>query len=304
MDLTYLIVAVFGMCVLRPCSSLPAASAAAAAAAAPTPTPSPPSLQVAAAEPAGRNDKRSRSLFQSPPQAPHQYHLHAGGAVDLYDDVMDDLPYYMQHQQHQHQQHQEQQQLLQQDPTGGEDDLRTIDGGGDDDDNAIGQDIMRLSSRARPAKPDSPVYFIRLPPQPYMYVPGYGYVSQPTRLEPPPFTQRPHSPFLNLPLSYVSNAKPVGIYTLPQQHHNQQQQQQHLQSVRPPKPNRRPQPSPTQPPPPPPPPQQQQHQHQPDSPIYNLDKGPYVFNGRPTDVFLLQSAYDNLYSEVLQNIYP
>jgi len=297
MDLTYLVVAVFGMCVLRPCSSLPAAAVAAAAAAAPTPTPSPPSLQVAAAEPAGRNDKRSRSLFQSPPpQAPHQYHLHAGGAVDLYDDVMNDLPYYLQHQQHQHQQ----QFLLE--PTG-EDDLRTIDGDGDD--NAVGQDMMRLSSRARPAKPDSPMYFIRLPPQPYMYVPGYGYVSQPTRLEPPPFTQRPHSPFLNLPLSYVSNAKPVGIYTLPQQHHSQQHQQQQQQqqlSVRPPKPNRRPQPSTTPPPPPPPPPHQQQHQ--PDSPIYNLDKGPYVFNGRPTDVFLLQSAYDNLYSEVLQNIYP
>lgn len=299
MDLTYLFVAVFGMCVLRPCSSLPAAAAAAA----PTPTPSPPpSLQVAAAEPANvHNDKRSRSLFQPPP-APHQYHLHAGGGgggpVDLYDDVMDDLPFYLQHQQ----QHHHQQQLLQE-PTD-EDDLRAAV-----DDNAVDQDL-RLSSRARPAaKPDSPVYFIRLPPQPYMYVPGYGYVSQPTRLEPPPFTQRPHSPFLNLPLSYMSNAKPVGVYTLPQQHHNQQQhqqyqpqqqhhqQQQHQQQNRPQKPNRRPQPSPTSLPTP-------SQQQQPDSPIYNLDKGPYVFNGRPTDVFLLQSAYDNLYSEVLQNIYP
>lgn len=302
MDLTYLVVAVFGMCVLRPCSSLPVATTAAAA---PTPTPSsPPSLQVAAAVPANHNDKRSRSLFQSPPQAPHQYHLHAGGAVDLYDDVMDDLPYYLQHQQQPPQlqlQHQQQQQLSLQNPAD-EDELRTVD-----DSNAVDQD-MPLSSRARPAKPDSPVYFIRLPPQPYMYVPGYGYVSQPTRLEPPPFTQRPHSPFLNLPLNYVSNAKPVGIYTLPQQHHSQQhnqyqhqhqQQQQHLPG-KPQKPNRRPQPSSTPSPPPPPPPQQQQ----PDSPIYHLDKGPYVFNGRPTDVFLLQSAYDNLYSEVLQNIYP
>ncbi|KAL5244062.1 hypothetical protein ACI65C_011472 [Semiaphis heraclei] len=302
MDLTYLVVAVFGMCVLRPCSSLPAVATAAtattAAATAPTPTPSsPPSLQVAAAIPANRNGKRSRSLFQSPPPAPHQYHLHAGGAVDLYDEVMDDLPYYLQHQQQQHQQ-----QLSLQDPTD-EDELRTVD-----DNNAVDHDL-RLSSRARPAKPDSPVYFIRLPPQPYMYVPGYGYVSQPTRLEPPPFTQRPHSPFLNLPLSYVSNAKPVGIYTLPQQHHNQQhnqyqhqqQAQQHLPG-RPQKPNRRPQPTSTPPPPPPPPPPPQQQQ--PDSPIYHLDKGPYVFNGRPSDVFLLQSAYDNLYSEVLQNIYP
>ncbi|XP_050433169.1 uncharacterized protein LOC126841024 [Adelges cooleyi] len=141
----------------------------------------------------------------------------------------------------------------------------------------LDEDEELLSGRARPVKPDSPVYFIRLPPQPYMYVPGYGYVSQPTRLEPPPFMQRPTSPFLNLPLEYMSNAKPVGVYTLPQQAR--------------PKPQRRPQPA-----------IQSQPQHQ--SNVYNLNKGPYEFNGRPTDVFLLQNAYDNLYSEVLQNIYP
>ncbi|XP_050542975.1 uncharacterized protein LOC126906411 [Daktulosphaira vitifoliae] len=135
-----------------------------------------------------------------------------------------------------------------------------------------------LSNRGLPAKPDSPVYFIRLPPQPYVFVPGYGYVSQPTRLEPPPFLQRPTSPFLNLPLEYVSNAKPVGMYTLPQKPQKQNK----------PKPQRRPPTTTTAP----------------DSNIYNLNKGPYDFNGRPSDVFLLQSAYDNLYSEVLQNIYP
>lgn len=278
MDLTYLVVAVFGMCVARPCRSLPTAAAA------PTPAPSEPSLQVAA-EPAN-NSKRSRSLFQPPPSPRQYHHLQGGGGgggIDLYGEVMDDLPAYLQ---------QYQQQQLQESAAAADDGLRT-------DDNDVEDQDLRMSSRARPGnKPDSPVYFIRLPPQPYVYVPGYGYVSQPTRLEPPPFTQQQHSPFLNIPLSYVSNAKPVGVYTLPQQQHPFQYQQQQQQFSGRPKPFKRPQLSPptTKPPPPP--------QQQPDSQIYNLDKGPYVFNGRPTDVFLLQNAYDNLYSEVLQNIYP
>lgn len=282
MDLTYLVVAVLGMCVVPCCSSLPAATATAAT----DPTPTPSSSQVAAdAEPADHHHgKRARSLRFL--QSPHPYH-------DLYDDAINDLPQLYDGAQ--------------------QSDLRLRTTAAGDENDVVEQD-PRAASRARPQKPDSPVYFIRLPPQPYMYVPGYGYVSQPTRLEPPPFTQRPHSPFLNLPLGYVSNGKPVGVYTLPQpngqnqyqntfqnQYQNQYQQHQHQhqqQQVRP-KPNRRPQLPPATFAPPPPPPQQQ-----PDSPIYNLDKGPYVFNGRPSDVFLLQSAYDNLYSEVLQNIYP
>lgn len=265
MDLTYLVVAVFGMCALRPCRSLPTAAAATAAA---VPTPAP-SLQAVAAEPPVNSGKKFRSLFL---ESPHQYHLQ-DGIVDpqQYDDAMvDGFPLYQLQRQH-------------------EDELRI-------DDNDVDQEDVQLSSRARPNKPDSPVYFIRLPPQPYMYVPGYGYVSQPTRLEPPPFTQQPHSPFLNLPLGYVSNGKPVGIYTLPQQPY----QPQSLPNR--PKPHRRPQFPLTTPPPPPPPPPTQHHET--DSPVYNLDKGPYVFNGRPDDVYLLQNAYDNLYSEVLQNIYP
>ncbi|VVC25255.1 Protein of unknown function DUF4786 [Cinara cedri] len=217
MDLTYLVFAVLGMfAVVRPCRPLPTVTAAAAAAAAfPTPTPS--RVAAAAEPPANNNNKRSRSLQFQQPQSPY-HHLHGGG-IDLqqYNDVIDDLPSMYLH-------HQQQQQLLRQQNRDDDDDG---DGGREDN------DLLRLSGRARPAKPDSPMYFIRLPPQPYMYVPGYGYVSQPTRLEPPPFTQRPHSPFLDLPLS------------------------------------------------------------------------PYVFNGRPAaEVFLLQNAYDNLYSEVLQNIYP
>lgn len=265
MDLTYLIVTVFGMCGVA-VHSLPATTVSTSDVASP---------KLVAATDSTDNGKKSRSLFQS------SYRYQGG---DSYNDIMDEMQSFYQQQHYQQPQEQEQENYQQE-----EDSLRA-----NSVDDSVDQDL-RMSSRARPsAKPDSPMYFIRLPPQPYMYVPGYGYISQPTRLEPPPFTQRPHSPFLNLPIGFVANGKPVGVYTLPQQN----------QLPARPKPQRRPQVPQIAPPPPPPPSQPQYQQQHQQSPVYNLDKGPYVFNGRPTDVFLLQSAYDNLYSEVLQNIYP
>ncbi|XP_014244481.1 uncharacterized protein LOC106663840 [Cimex lectularius] len=121
-------------------------------------------------------------------------------------------------------------------------------------------DGNELSSRARPGrpKPDSPVYYIRLPPSPYMLVPGLGYVSRPPTLRPPPVVQpRPPSQFINLPLEFISNGKPTGVYTFPQ-----------------------------------------------DSPVVNLNKGPYLYNGRPSDIFLLRNTYNALYEDALQNFYP
>lgn len=280
MNLTsYLVMAVFGLCV--PCHSMPASGSGFT-----EPQTRAQSDAVDQAENTG--GKRSRSLFRTAvPTTMQQYQFNGAEDVDLMDVVMDEL-------------YAQQQRQVQEGPAEVDEMMRTDDTGN----NYVDQDDPRASSRAQPGsgnrnKPDSPVYFIRLPPQPYMFVPGYGYVSQPTRLEPPPYMQRPGSPFLNLPLGFMSNAKPVGVYTLPQQQYQPPQQQ------RPHKPHRRPQPAPatTTAAPPPPPPMQQQHQR-PDSPLYNLDKGPYVFNGRPSDVFLFQSAYDNLYSEVLQNIYP
>lgn len=312
MDMAYLAVTVFGMCAaVQPCRSMPTAAEVVAGTVATVPSSS---SSVTGGQAVndnggqavnGGNDgdgKRSRSLQF--PQLPYHYDDDDDDNVQYDDVTANDLAaYYAQQQQ------------------------QRIDGDVDDDDDYAEQQVMdaRLSSRARPGKPaaDSPVYFIRLPPQPYVYVPGYGYVSQPTRLEPPPFTQRPHSPFMNLPLGYVSNGKPVGVYTLsqqPQHHHDvqyrpqqqyqyhnqQQQQQQRPQPAARPKPNRRPQVQPVQV-------VQQQPQMPPpqevvgmpaDSPVYDLDKGPYAFNGRPSDAYLLHSAYDNLYSEVLQNIYP
>ncbi|KAF6201374.1 hypothetical protein GE061_005822 [Apolygus lucorum] len=115
-----------------------------------------------------------------------------------------------------------------------------------------------LGSRSRPGRPkhqDSPVYYIRLPPSPYMLVPGMGYVSRPPQIRPPPVVQpRPNSQIFNLPLNFVSNGKPSSIYTWKQ-----------------------------------------------DSPITNLNKGPYNFNGRPTDLFLLRNPFNALYDNGFQN---
>lgn len=57
---------------------------------------------------------------------------------------------------------------------------------------------------------DSNIYYIRLPPTPYMFVPGLGYVSQPPKYSPPP-------PFV--PLIQQQHPKP---------HHHHQYQQRSL----------------------------------------------------------------------------
>lgn len=137
-----------------------------------------------------------------------------------------------------------------------------------------GTEDNEILSRTRPGnkKPgNSPIYYIRLPATPYIYIPGVGYVSQPPQLQPPPVVQtRPDSPFLNVPVRFVSNGKPTGVYTLE---------------------NDLALPNPTRPP-------------LQNSPITNLNKGPYVFNGRPTDIYLLRDAYNSLYDEALTNFYP
>lgn len=244
-----------------------------------------------------------------------------------------------------------------------------------------------MMSRARPSGThrkkyeDSPIYYIRIPPSPYVHVPGYGYVSESPSLKPPPqvvqneppskvnngglynqnymqpnqnyqdpssqpdymsslmgamsnfmpsqnymnFNPAPapsnyfsnyqntmtnvpyqndqynpsgavypantfplnsqytgtggshnkyqNSPIYNLPLQFLANGKPTSIYTLPNE----------IQAtpVKPSKP------------------------HRPDSPIYHLDKGPYVFNGKPSDIYMLRNAYnDALYDETINNFYP
>lgn len=141
----------------------------------------------------------------------------------------------------------------------------TYSEGGENEENEI-------LSRTRPGtkKPsNSPIYYIRLPPSPYIFIPGVGYVSNPPQIQPPPVVQRrPDSQFINVPVGFVSNGKPTGVYTL-------ENDLGYGQSS-PPK----------------------------DSPVTTLDKGPYVFNGRPTDIYLLRDAYNSLYADALTNFYP
>lgn len=156
---------------------------------------------------------------------------------------------------------------------------------------------------------NSPIFYIRLPPTPYMFVPGLGYVSQPPNMGPPMSPLMPPGvppqvdPFINLPLDYVSNAKPTGVYQwsgapsyqpqvpqmsdpfgygAPQQMMPQQRPGYNNPSYSKPKP--KPVPS--------------------NSKVTNL-KGQYVFNGKPGDnVYVLRDTYNSIYSDALQNFYP
>lgn len=140
-------------------------------------------------------------------------------------------------------------------------------------------------ARASSADADSPIYYIRLPPNPYMYVPGLGYVSRPDPPQvpqappPPPPTPpvRRRSPFIQLPLDFVSNGKPGStVLSWPSD----------------PLPPVTPRPKPTRP------------AHTKPSTINKL-KGPYFFNGKPSGLFILQQdPYNSLYADVLHNFYP
>lgn len=117
---------------------------------------------------------------------------------------------------------------------------------------------------------NSPIYYIALPPQPYIYVPGMGYMSQPSN---------PSTNFLNLPINFLANGKPSNIYQWSANNYpNQQKPQKPVKPVEKPKPT--------------------------DSPIINLDNK-FVFNGKPSDtISILRDSYNALYSDALQNFYP
>lgn len=126
---------------------------------------------------------------------------------------------------------------------------------------------------------DSPTYYIRLPPNPYVFVPGVGYVSRPPSLNEPEILNaveesKPEKPmqnevvssnFLHLPIDFVSNGKPTSVYQLPND------------PILKPKP---------------------------DSSVLNMNKGPYVFNGKPTDIYILRNSYNSLYADALTHFYP
>lgn len=143
---------------------------------------------------------------------------------------------------------------------------------------------LRPKPAASPAF-NSPIYYIRLPPQPYMFVPGLGYVSQPA---PSPVQQ-----FLNLPVSFVSNGKPASIYQWSSGLQSAFTGSGDDLSLPPPPPSHH---RPMRPP-------IKQPAKPTDSTIHRLP-GQFPFNGKPEDIFVLRDSYNSLYSDALQNFYP
>nr|XP_034180165.1 uncharacterized protein LOC117604328 [Osmia lignaria] len=159
---------------------------------------------------------------------------------------------------------------------------------------------------------ESNIFYIRLPPTPYMFVPGLGYISQPptyttSKLRPQTPYPRPRpkpklkpaqpvNPFIKLPIDFVSNGKPTSVYQWQK------------------KPGKKPTDSPitnldrlsaefvnngkpTSI-------YQWQSNLKPtkisDDLVNNLDKGPYTFNGKPTSYFLLKSDGTSSQSQPLR----
>lgn len=141
--------------------------------------------------------------------------------------------------------------------------------------------VEERSPEHRKKYQDSDIFYIRLPPSPYFFVPGLGYISNPPKFTSASLTpqvqsrpQRPNhqkpkpNPFINLPIDFVSNGKPTGVY----------------QYDKPKKPLKRK-----------------------DTALSKLRKGPYGFNGRPTSIYLLgpngeeSSRQPIIYSDVNSN---
>lgn len=126
---------------------------------------------------------------------------------------------------------------------------------------------------------ESNIFYVRLPPTPYTFVPGFGYISQPpaystaslkpqipliTELfqlpyvrpveRPQPVPQQIINPFIKLPIDFVSNGKPISVYQWQKKPTNKK---------------------PT------------------DSPITNLDNlsADFVSNGKPTSIYQWQANH-------------
>lgn len=151
--------------------------------------------------------------------------------------------------------------------------------------------MSRANSKRRPTSTNhfknSPIYYIRLPPTPYMFVPGVGYISNPPTIQPltplmPPTMPTPltMNPFYNLPLNFVSNAKPTGVYqwnapsvpSIPSPNFGVPPNNYQL-AQRPQRPYR-------------PYPRPQSNPYSQDSKVTHL-KGQFLFNGRPEEIYLL-----------------
>ncbi|EDW67896.1 trithorax group protein osa [Drosophila virilis] len=180
--------------------------------------------------------------------------------------------------------------------------------------------MSRAAGERRPpsshSSRNSPIYYVRLPPTPYMFVP--------TNLAPTPFgnsfspllTYQPMPTFstfgsvFNLPVNFLSNGKPSGIYQM----HGAPSDLAPFTpgfggsfNMRPPTPS-----NPYRPMPPAPAAGYGHGQQsfglaalpapQQDSKLTSL-KRPFVFNGRPEDIYILPNNLNSLYNYNEQNYY-
>lgn len=170
------------------------------------------------------------------------------------------------------------------------DDFEPYYGGFGEEEEAMSR--QSSGNRRRPAGgsyKNSPIYYIRLPPTPYMFVHGLGYISQPPSYTPVAPVPQPISPFFNLPLDFISNGKPTNIYqwgsAAPQFTPQPQYIPQAPQYGGYPSYHQRPQRPYAQRP------LNQVNPYLHQSKVTNL-KGQYLFNGRPEDIYLLQNPYN------------
>ncbi|KAJ8667336.1 hypothetical protein QAD02_008998 [Eretmocerus hayati] len=102
---------------------------------------------------------------------------------------------------------------------------------------------------------DSAIYVIKLPPQPYSYVPGLGYISRPAL-----FSDLREQPFIRPAIDFVSNGKPVSVHSWPQMIGNDATLTESTGAGKK------------------------------DSPVIRLKKGPYTWNGKVQKIHVLDSG--------------
>ncbi len=125
---------------------------------------------------------------------------------------------------------------------------------------------------------NSPIYYFRMPVSaPLIYLTDFNEFANP--VPPPafaPYEVMTSAYPVHLPLPFLSNGKPSHIYKYPQNDLTQD------------KTTTRPKITATQ---------------KPLLNYVNLNKGPYHFNGKPADVYLLQDSFNSLFGNSMSNFY-
>ncbi|KAK7575998.1 hypothetical protein V9T40_012284 [Parthenolecanium corni] len=124
---------------------------------------------------------------------------------------------------------------------------------------------------------DSPIFYFRMPVSaPFIYFSNFDEPPQYPAFTPYNVASAATFPIhpLHLPIPFTSNGKPSHIYKFPQSDITNE------------KPTTKPKVTTTQ------------------KPVVNLNKGPYQFNGKPADIYLLQDSFSSFFENSLNNFYP